>query len=236
MHSAPIALTLAFAAVAALGGALPEPGRPDGPTNEPPLRARVTLGGESVDVILGEPGRAPDGRPLRVELLPTRAFVVDGSLAFDYPREWSFIGSVGVPTAVDAWWSLHGEGALIHLRRHGLEADEVLEQYLANLESMGGTPRQPIERRFGDRRLAGFAVELDVGQVRGGSRRWVQEVFAWEEAEEVAWMLALQRDVTPPSPLPDPGWIVVTPPTDAEGEPAAPALPEMDAVLSSWRW
>ena len=191
----------ASAGALALSQEAPQAPAEGGPSHEPPLEVRVTLGGETVDVVLGREGTTADGRPLRVELLPSRTFRVPGAFAFDYPRQWRFSGSLGAD-GVGAWWTLGGDGRSVYLRRHSQDAQEILEQYLTNLSASGALgERRRTTVNLGGRELEGWAVEIEVGNIGPGEpHRWVQEVFAWTQEEGVSWLVSLQRDLGPMNP------------------------------------
>jgi hypothetical protein len=170
---------------------------------EPPLRARVTLDGEIIDMTLGIPARTADGRPVSVELLPTRFFEVEDAFSFGYPKDWSFFGSVGSHTPAGSWWTFSGEGTNVYLRRHDADANATLLEYVSNLEALGDTRKRAATQSLGGRDLEGWAVEIEVGSVGPDQTRiWVQEVFAWSQEEGVSWLISLQRDVSPKKPAP----------------------------------
>ena len=189
--------TLLLATLFCLGATAQDDTSTRGPSQEPPLRARVTIGGEQVEVTLGSPGRTADGREVLVELLATRVFEAEGSFRFTYPRDWKFLGVAQSPYG--GWWNLNSDGKAVHMRRHDQDADEILEQYVSGLESTGKAERVAVGIDLDGRHLDGFAVEYDVGSIgRGGqSRRWVQECYAWSESEGVSWLLTLQRAIGP---------------------------------------
>ena len=215
------------------------------PTQEPPLRARVTVDGEAIDVTLGRGTQTADGRSLHVELLPTRVFRVPGALSFHYPRDWRFSGSRGAD-GVGAWWTLGGEGRSVYLRRHDQDARTILEEYVRNLSSGNGlTEPRSVTTRLGGRELEGWAVEIEVGSIGiGEARRWVQEVFAWTQEDGISWLVSLQRDLGPMRPRPgtpvdftarilDDGTLEIVPVGDST-PPEAPA--PWAEVLEEFRW
>ncbi len=216
-----------------------------GPRTEPPMRARVTVGGEALEVTLGEEAHTADGRLLRVELLAERVFTVEGAFAFRYPREWSFGGAVWPDGAS---WSLNGEGEAIYLRRHAGDAGRVLAEHIGSLQAIGGSEPAPVSLDLGGRDLEGLAVEYDVGNIGryARPRRWVQEVFAWSDGEGDSWLLSLQRDIGP-APTLTPGFaawnqleLVLEPPTlvvaGEWGEVVQPALTPLARAMQGLRW
>lgn len=212
---------------------------PDNPfdVQTPPERVRVTIGGESVELALGERLARPGQAELLVELLPTRQFTLAGVLAFEYPREWAFAGLVGLPESADGWWNLVGEDLTLYLRRHGGDARAVLEEYVTNLERGSGRVREPAATTLGGRTLEGFQVRYSSGSFAGApAQERAQEVYAWTAGGH-AFLLTLDRRLRDPSVL----WIdLATFPDGTPGRPLTLPTPAAGAGLTTlaaaWRW
>ena len=216
-----------------------------GPKAEPPLRARIQVGDEAVETILGQEAQLADGTRVRTQLLDARVFEAPGAFTLAYPRGWNFLGSV---TADGGWWNLRGEGEVIYLRAHDQDADEILEQYVTNLEGGNKGTRSSLEVTVDGRELTGWSVEIEVGSIGRyeGPRRWVQEVFAWHDGTR-SWLMSVQRDLGLINPHPgfqDLSKYVI----NLEGDlvvsaPETPAIPkapgageETMRILSGMRW
>lgn len=202
----------------------------------PPERVRVTIGGEAVELALGETLTRPGQPDLKVELLPTRVFELSGVCRFEFPREWSCSGVLAAPEPADAWWSFAGEGLAVSLRRHGGDAQALQEEYVANCERGFGVRRDPAVIQLGGRTLEGAQVRYTSGGLHGFSEERVQEVYAWS-TDGVAWLLMLDKALGDPPVL----WIDLSSfPDGTPGRPITLPTPAASAALTtlttSWRW
>jgi hypothetical protein len=194
---APLVLT----ALLALGPLAPDPASPH-QALVPPQRVRVTIGGEAVELALGETLTRPGQPDLKVELLPTRVFELPDVCRFEFPREWSCSGVLATPEPADGWWHLGGGDLAIFLRRHGGDAATVLEEYVTNLERGNGSARAAALVQLGGRWLEGFQVRYSSGGMHGmPDQARVQEVYAFTVGGN-AFLLTLDKLLEEPDSIP----------------------------------
>ena len=229
-------LALALPALLVLRPQTPDPANPY-QALVPPERVRVTLGDDVVELTLGQTLTRPDRADLLVELLPTRVFELPGVCRFEFPRAWSCSGLLATPEPADAWWNLGGRDVLLYLRRHGGDAQAVLEEYVTNLERSHGRTREPAALTVGGRTLLGQQVRYSTGSFHDApSQERAQEVYAWSAGGH-AYLFTLDKLLRDPSVL----WIdLATFPDGTPGRPimlATPAASEgQAAITAAWRW
>lgn len=203
----------------------------------PPERVRVTIGGEAVELGLGETLTRPGQPELKVELLPTRVFELPGVCRFEFPREWSCSGLLAAPEPADGWWNLGGTDLQLYLRRHGGDAAAVHEEYVANLERSFGRTREPAAVLLGGRMLQGSQVRYSSGSFHGlAAQERVQEVYPFSAGGH-AYLLTLDKALSDPPVL----WIdLATFPDGTPGRPITLATPAASAAMTTltaaWRW
>lgn len=203
----------------------------------PPERVRVTIGGEAVELGLGETLSRPGQPELKVELLPTRVFELPGVCRFEFPRDWSCSGLLAAPEPADGWWNLGGTDLQLYLRRHGGEPAAVLEEYVANLERSFGRTREPAAVLLGGRMLQGSQVRYSSGSLHGlPAQDRVQEVYPFSAGGH-AYLLSLDKALSDPPVL----WIdLATFPDGTPGRPITLTTPAASAALttitSTWHW
>jgi len=209
---------------------------------EPPQRARVTVGDESVDLDVGGAAvKLADGREVRVDLLATRRFVARDQFSFEYPRAWSYSGARGAPTGLLGWWSMSGPGGMVHFQRHDGDALATRDEYASNMEAAGAAARRPCSLELDGRTLEGWEVDTVSGGLFGHpGTRATQQVYGWTGSDGAAWLCVVQRDA---ADVADEALgadergaavrVVLDGPNDVEllGEPQT-----VDVVLTSFRW
>lgn len=161
-----------------------------GPALEPPLRYRVTVGDETVELEAGKPVTPREGGlTWLVEVLPTRVLRMEGAFSFEYPHALSFLGAEGPG---GGWWTLSDETTSIHLQRHFEDPDVVVERYVANSVATGARDVRPARLELDGRTLTGHAFDLHLGGFHGWEAESIQEVFGFE-AGGASWLITLQR-------------------------------------------
>ena len=215
-----------------------EPQRPVDPV-EPPLRVDLRVGERTVRLELGATVPARDDLPeLRAELCPTRSFVAPGAFAFDYPREWAFMGGAN---GVQGWWSVSADGAMVHMQRHADDPIAARDLYVRNaLEGLADATSTDRKLALGGRELAARSVEFTQGSLHGTpASRTRQDVLGFR-AGGASWILVVNRPIATPGTPGTPaaletvgGFRIYVPsqPIQPEGAPA-----DLDALIASFRW
>jgi hypothetical protein len=166
-----------------------------GPASEPPLRYRVTVGQETVELEAGRPVTPREGGPTwMLEVLPTRELRMQGAFAFEYPHELAFLGAEGPG---GGWWNLTGEGVSVHLQKHFEEPDAVVDRYVESLVAAGAGDVRAVALELDGVRLAGQAFSQRLGGFHGWEADSTQEVFGFT-AGGASWLLSLQRTTEVP--------------------------------------
>ncbi|TAH38110.1 MAG: hypothetical protein EYC70_05665 [Planctomycetota bacterium] len=167
---------------------------PEATTAEPPLRFRLTIGEEVIELEEGHALRPrPEGPTYLLEALPTRMLRVSGAFAFEYPREFAFLGALG---SREGWCSVTGQTTMIHLQRHAEEPAEVVERYVQAAEGSGARNVRESAITLGGRTLTGRAFDQHIGGLHGWEAEMVQEVYGFEQSGS-GWLLMIQSTFEP---------------------------------------
>lgn len=211
------------------------------PFTAPPLRVALDLGGERVVTEIGRSVSFANGQEITVELLPTRVFAGAAPFTFEIPNEWRVSGGGNERRA---WWSLMGDGALIHVQCFEGDADEAVQRYASGAQGNTGRDIRPITLDLGGRQLTGVSATARGFSMHGGNDNdWRFEVVSYVDEDGVAWLISFQRQLGDAAgshqTLAQTFDFVSGKNTIRLNLPAHPSDPHaagLEAVRRSWRW